>query len=234
MDFSQIFNSREIATILWLLVILVFALTKPDVRNSLASLVKAASKLWVVFVASILYTSACVFLLCQLNLWSLSLLKVTILWFFGWALIALANFSSMEKKKVVQKLLLELLGLTAIVSFLTNFYTFPLILEIALIPIATFIVITPLLLREQKHDNVKMLFGRLSVLLGLSVLLINGVKAINNLSEFASSSTLYEFALPVILSLLFLPFVYALNLYSNYQQKKLLARNFSSGSKNRT
>ena len=75
-------NNRELAVLLWIVVVLGWALTKAELRKSLLGLIRAALawKLALSFGLMVAYTILMVLALRALRLWDTSNLKPTILW----------------------------------------------------------------------------------------------------------------------------------------------------------
>ena len=80
----NLFNNREIATAIWLLVIFILMLFKRDIRKSLLDVIKAFFKIKILssIFLMIAYTTGIVFVLYQINFWNISLLKDTVVWVF--------------------------------------------------------------------------------------------------------------------------------------------------------
>lgn len=93
MEFIEIFNNREKAIIIWLLIAIFFMMFKEDIRKSMLNILKILfSKLLFVFLAMFLYVAATVFLLHEIGFWQFTMLKSTIFWIFSVALIMLFNY----------------------------------------------------------------------------------------------------------------------------------------------
>lgn len=219
----DIFNTRELAIIAWAIVFFAWLLRKPDVLKSFLSSLKTLPRLWKIFASMIAYIGLSIFALKTLSLWNIGLLKVTIFWFFGWAFFMLINISRIKSERhYFKKTISEIIGLTVIVSFVENFYTFPLIVELFLVP---FIVLIVTLAAYSKIKN-EYLIGRVMnqtlVLVGFIVLVMSIGEIIVNFPKFVAYATLQEFLLPMLLSLMYLPYLYLLSWYMQYEQKKIL------------
>lgn len=77
-------DTREIATAIWLGIFIIWCVTKPGVRKGFGSVVSAATArpIAIAFSLAIAYLSAVTLVLRALDLWTLTQLKVTVLWFF--------------------------------------------------------------------------------------------------------------------------------------------------------
>ena len=226
---TTIFNNREIATIFWVIVLLLWALIKSkDFRKSLRDLFTVAFNLRKFFFLMTIYIFISITLLYKIGLWNLGLTKISIFWFFGWAVFSLLSPPKIEgKKRNLKKMVINLLGFTAVISFVSNMYSFSLWLELCLVP---FVILLAALSAVSAHDpNTKnksggRVFNGMWVCLGVVIFGFSLYKAFTDLNNFASIGTLQEFLLPILLSLIFVPFVYALSVYSRWEQNKIRER----------
>ncbi len=78
------FNNREVASAFWLLVFAVWILQKPNVRKSLGGALRAFChpKVLAPVCLMLLYVVGIVTLLATIGIWTVDLLKDTIIWFF--------------------------------------------------------------------------------------------------------------------------------------------------------
>jgi len=105
-----LFNSREVATGIWLGVLLVLILSKADFRKSLWGVVRAfcVRRILVSVLVMALYVVATVRLLSAVGLWESSLLKDTIVWFCVVAMSMMVRFvTSEESENIFAKVLVE-------------------------------------------------------------------------------------------------------------------------------
>lgn len=170
------------------------------------------------------YVILSVFVLHELSLWNTSLLKITIFWFFGWAIVVLMNSNKAGvEKHYLKNTLAGIMGLTVLVSFITDFYTFPFFVEIFLVPFAVFItVLATYSGMKNIYRPVHIFLNWIMIAFGILILGINLYRAISNFKDFATIGTLQELLLPILLSTMFLPFIYLLVVYMKYQSKKVM------------
>jgi len=79
----QIFSTREIAIIIWAIILLFASLFIKGIPKILGDFLKIiGSKIVLIFtLISAIYTALIVFLLCKLCLWNVTFLKDTCIWF---------------------------------------------------------------------------------------------------------------------------------------------------------
>lgn len=167
-----------------------------------------------------LYTVAIVSVLATANLWKVSLLKDTIVWFFACALVLMVRFvTSKENENIFQKVIAESITIIVILEFLANTYTFSLLTEMIIVPVLAFVgMVNAYASFYTEHIKVAKLTKGLLTLAGL-IILVNAVtRAVADLNNLGSMDTIRSIALAPLLSVLFTPFLYLLVLVSNYEQ----------------
>lgn len=211
---TNIFNNREIATILWTVgVSLVFY---KDVWNVFL----AALNLWRFWLLMILYIVGSVFILYKINFWNIDLLKITVFWVLGWAIAVFVNLTKIERNgDYLKKLVFEILGVTTFISFLSNFYSFSLVAELLIVPIAVMFSGLSIVATDSRY-GVRKFSGGVVMALGLIIFFNSLYKTIENFCDFLSGSTLLEFLIPIFLSFMFIPFVYGLSFYVRWESDK--------------
>jgi len=219
------FSNREIATIVWLLAIFFLVFLKyKSVRKSVFDLIISVFKMWKLFSLMLLYIFVAIFVLYKLNLWNIGLAKITILWLLGFAITTVVNFAKIfGEKGYLKRIIIEIIGLTAIVSFLVNFYSFSLWIEMFIVPIMILSVcVSTVSVYDQKNRQVGKFANKVINGISIIIFIYSFYKTILNFSNIANINTFRELLLPVVLSFSFIPFVYFLSLYSRWENEKLL------------
>lgn len=218
-------NSREIAILIWVGGFLGLALLKRDVRRAAAGLLRAFfnRQIMVTLGLAVAYTTACVWLLHELGVWDFGNLKTTLVWGLTFAFVTMMDVKGLEAgSKTLAALAKDTLAATALVVFVAEFYTFPLWGELLLVPFLT--VLGGMLAVAQgrpEHAIVVKPLLFLQVAAGLGILTYSAYRIIADMQEFATIDTAREFAVPIFLSLMFLPFLFALGLFMAYEQAGL-------------
>ena len=147
------------------------------------------------------------------------MLKDSIYWFIGSALIVLLNLMKAHKEKgFFKKLLLDNLKLLIIIQFIMNVHVFSLTIELILLPVITIIVLIRTY-SEHKAEYIQLknvMDGFLTVI-GLTFLTFSVIEILEDIKKFASFATLKTFLFPIILSISFIPFAYLITLYMSYE-----------------
>lgn len=215
-------NDREIATLIWLAIALVWLLWKGKAWGIATGLVKTFFKPIILRSIAVMatYVAGCVWILAHFNVWALDNTKTTLVWFGTFVLGWLFNFNRWDEDPDAQAraTLKELLSVMAIVTFVTDFYTFPLLAELVLVPMAAFVTMMAAVAKGKPDRSLvaKACQGVLTIT-GLGMLLWAGAGLIRDFAGFATVENGREFTTPALLSVMFLPFMYAFNIYTAYE-----------------
>ncbi len=213
-------NNREIASIIWLTLFLIYLLTLSGVRQSIPGLMKGfINTLFFPITIMLFYISALVFLLFTIGFWDITALKDTILWIFGTAFVTFFNLSKIgEDEKYFKKLLKDNLKLIIILEFITNLYTFSLLAELIILPILSFLLIVNNLAElKPEYKQVTRFFNFLLGMFGIFIIIFSIKEVYMDFQSFASIKNLRDFLLPPLFLLLLIPFLYFLALYFQYR-----------------
>ena len=218
---KEIFNNREVATGIWLIVVIFFGVKHREIRKSCRQTLKSFChwKIIVTFVIMALYIVLCVLLLGQLTLWNTSMLKDTVYWFLFSSFILCTNLmAGNDYANFFKKTVLSCFKVVVLMQFLINLYTFPLWGELIFIPVITLLAMMNVVAESKpEYEPAKKLFdGILSIIgLGLVIYLIHMTWL--HYSELSVSELLLSVLLPILLTFLFFPFLYFAKLIANYE-----------------
>lgn len=219
---EELFNSREISIGIWVSVLLIWALTKKELRKSLFRVVAAALNKRLALPVSVFagYLSLVVGLLTAIGFWHLEMLKATIYWFVlsGLALFGKAITSS-KPIEDWQGTLREQASIIVILAFIVNSYTFSLYAEIVLVPVVAFVsMLVAYAEFHHKGEPVANVFLGVQAFIGFVILLLAGMNAYNDYANLASIATAKELFLPVVMATMAIPYMYFIALYSAYDR----------------
>lgn len=136
-------NNREIAVVVWTALVLLWVLSKRDIRRSLLGVLRAflVPKLIGLWLSLGAYTILLVGLLERIGLWHLGLLKETVVWLAFTGIAYLFQFGGLNKDRpIASTIARDSLSALILVEFLVDSYPFPLLIELILLPLITFIV----------------------------------------------------------------------------------------------
>lgn len=231
----EILNTREIAIVVWSILIFGAATWKAKAWGVVSGMVRTFCKpLFLRLIAVMgIYVAASAWLLSRIGLWEPGNLKTTLIWFVTFAMGGMFNMvrSNADPNDGARATLKELLSVTTFVTFLTEFYTFHLAVELVLVPLITFIVLIGTFTKgRQGFERVAKVCGGLLSICGFALLGYAGFRLLSDLRGFATADTGREFAVPALLSLLFIPFMYVFNVYVAYDtMARLLPRRWEEG-----
>ncbi|GHO84359.1 hypothetical protein [Dictyobacter formicarum] len=224
--FLKSFNNREKAIIIWFCILLVWSLSHKSVRGSIkgpvVTIVKILFSLKIGIPLLLMggYVILIVFLFSRLNLWDVSLLKDTLLWFFGSACIMFGNTSKAgQDSKYFKNAIVETVKFSVFIEFVVNLYVFNIFIELILVPILSFIGVMLVIPGEGVgYTRAKKLLNGLLIIVGLGMLIYALIHIFGDFQHFATVENIQEFLLPIVLTFAFLPFMYCLTLWARYEQ----------------
>lgn len=215
-------TSREIAVLVWAALFLAVALRQPSIRSSFYGVLRAAANRHIIGLSLFLtaYVVAEVWLLESVGVWDFVYLKETLLWFGLTALAtggrSVAGFGSPPYLEAV----VDGLKIMVVIEFVLGLVPFSLPVELVLVPTVALLV---LLIEVGKHrqdrasqDTVRFLTG-IQSLVGLIILSFGLRQAVAEFAQISDPAVIVSFFLPPLLSLLFLPAMFVLVLYSRYE-----------------
>lgn len=215
---DDILNNREIAIGICILLLFIWALSlKADSRKDFLRLFSVifTTNLIDYFLSMIVYVMSIILILTLIEFWDFSLVKDSLFWlvFAGFPL-----FMKITELKNSNHFAKEILKASfkgiIIVEFLSNFYTFNLIIELFLIIFLTLVNILPIF----KPDKILEKFAsNVNMVLGFIVMIYISYNLYQNIFGFLNLKTLKSFVLPVILTISIIPFLYSVVLLDLYR-----------------
>lgn len=215
-------TNREWSILLWTVIVLGFVLWKAKPCASLKALLDLfASKIMIILLGSmVIYVLACVWLLWLGGFWKAQNLKTTIWWIFGFAAVSLFQVNeAQEKPDHFKRIWRQAISATIFVSFIASTYVFSLPVELALVPIATLVSMALVLIdKDQKAAPARMLLNSLLIIVGVAMVGNAIWLASHQLNYLASVEAARELIVPVVLSLLYIPFLYCWHVFLSYER----------------
>ena len=219
---QEIFNNREIAIGLWIiLAVFLLLFTKPAREFLKTALPILFCKKFVVFyIVFLSYLAVVLYVLNWAEWWDFELLKDTIFWVL---FVELPLFTKTIEKAdgahFFRKLLKDNIAVTVIIEFFVGFWTFSLAVELIIVPATVLIsALYAIASMNKKHLSAKRFFEVLFAVWGV-VIFINAISCLFiSPGEFFSLDTLKSLLLPLVLLIFNLPVVYGLALYNMYEQ----------------
>jgi hypothetical protein len=218
---NKTFNNREIALLFYLLIFLVWIMTKKDIRKSIFAVIKSlfVKKILISILILLIYVSVIVVGLSYVDLWNSKLIKDTIYWTFGTGFILMMNSSnSLNEEHYLGKIVKDNIKLLVIVEFIVGLYVFGIITEFLIMPI---VILLSVLLGYtevyEEHRQVKNLLSKIFGFGGFIYLIYSGFNIYQDFKGLVNYDNLRSFLFPIIITVLFLPFAYFYALYIHYE-----------------
>ena len=214
------FTNREIAASVWIAVFFAWMMTNGQIRLSLYGLIKAFFSRYILFslVLMIAWSTASVCFLSSVGMWQFENLKATVLWFVSFALSMLIGANKTLERNFFRKTIREAIGLTVIVEFVAALHSFTFFAELFLVPvIVTMAVLQAFAATQPKFSAASAFLRWPLVFAGFAYFFLGVTDIVRTPGSFFSLATFREFAVPVLLSLLFLPLMYALKIWLGYE-----------------
>ena len=224
----DIFNTREIAIGILLILFILYALYKSskEILESFKDILKAFfhPKIITPIIFMFFYSLGIVFLLNKIGLWENHQIKNFIYW-----LIAVGILIHFKKDTYsIKGLIKDSISLVAIFQFILTFYTFNLFFELIFILLITILSLAKVIAEKDKDKN-KILIKIIDFILisfSILIILLSIYQYVNNFSEFTDIKTLYDFLIPTILSIMIIPYFYMFFIFVRYESA-LISLNFA-------
>ena len=144
------FDNREIAVIIWIIIGLIFVLSKTSFRKSLFDFLKILFNLKIIsiIIFAWAYSLIIIYILYSFQYWDYSMTKDSIFWFLLSGLVILFNLNKAEQNKdYFLDIIKDNIKFTLLLEFIANIYNFSLLVELFFIPLMVlFSVIIPVAL----------------------------------------------------------------------------------------
>lgn len=220
---SQIDN-RELATLLILLAIIVYALIKGNPKKILEGIrgVIAAALTPKIIIPSILliaYSCAIFFTVSHIGIWTAGILLDTLLEivFVGFSSLFIA-VKAHSITSIFRQFVLPEIGIGAIVAVYIGIESFSLLVEIILQFLILFFTCLQVIGKHQPDgQNVTKLSGCLLGIIGIAVLIAVTIKLVNEWGDIDWITELESIAMGVYYPILMMPFAVALGYYAAYE-----------------
>ena len=218
----EIFSTREIASAIWIGIIILFLGTKKEIRKSFFKVIKAALNKHIVipFILLLLYTIAISFIFKILGINVVSFIKDIVLWFL-FAGVPFAYSSIMNKDinaQYFKKYIIDNIKIITVLQFIISTFTFSIWIELIIIPVITFIVLLEAVAsKDDKYKQVQKFLSLIISCFGFFILFLSLEKAITTFKNFGTINLLISFLIPFVLSIFYVPITYLFVIYSKYE-----------------
>jgi hypothetical protein len=214
-------SSREKASILWVGIFLIWMLSKKGIRGSLSRVLVPFfnKKLLLLYFFMIAYVGIELFLCSKIHLLDISLTKDVIFWILGTAFILLIDSNKVNGgEKYFRKKVFDSLKLVLLLEFIMNFYTFNILVEIVLVP-GIFILVVMSTVAGAKDELLpaKKIIDFILAVVGVGIVIYVIANLASNFNELVTFNSVRTFIFPLILTIMYLPFIYFVALIMAYE-----------------
>ena len=224
----EIFNNREIAIGFWLIFFSIYVFTSKRMTSLKESILKIFSMFFKKKISSVLflmlfYIGAILIFLYKINLWNISQIKDTIYWVVSVGFMSFLKLETIKKdRKFLINSVIDYLKLLAILQFIVGMYTFSVWLEIALVPILVVIGgVAAVASSKEEYEPVKKITDFLLTSYGTAVIIYTSYNVVIDFNNIFQTKTFYDFAIPPILTFMYLPFIFVVMVYSVYEEASI-------------
>ncbi len=217
----DIFNNREIAIGIWFVILILWGLSNPPIKKSMLQVVSAFFNIKIQIPLSLMtiYIGFLVYGLHELGLWTMTQLKNTIMWSGSVAAMSLFRMNDIvNDHSYFRTAIKDSFKIIVVIEFVIAFYTFPFWVEFILMSLLAFLgAVLALSETDKKYVQVERFLTGLFEWFGLALISYAIFKIVSEFETIAQFQTLTDFSLPLILSILFLPFIFFMSIYVNYE-----------------
>jgi hypothetical protein len=213
-------TDRELASLLWIGLMLAVALSRPGGRDTIGGLIRAFMfrSLVVSILVYVGYVVLIVWVARLLGLWNPSLAKDTAIWLVTVGIPVLWGNTDAAKPGFYRRTARRTVGVSVLVGFYMNLALFPLWAEILLQPLVFLVALASIMGKyDPKLGPAKRLADRLQMLIGLAVLVFVTWSVGTHMSDLNGNDLGLQLLLPIWLTIAVLPFIYPFSLLLSYQ-----------------
>ncbi len=218
--FFQALNNRELALLIWIFFAIIWCITYSKTRKPFFQLCKAffAWKLTLSYLLMFTYITCVIFALKLINIWNVDHITLTVLWSICVAFVMLFNFQKANEPGFFKKSIKDNVKWLVFLEFFTNIYVFNFWIEFIIVPVAGIIGgMKALTEGDKEYEIVDKFLNFILIVAGLVLLIFSSYKVVTNFKNFATTENLEDFYMPILLSILFIPFVYIAALIAAYE-----------------
>lgn len=218
-------NNRELALLTWIAIGVAAILLSKKIRPSALNVLRALfqRKIVAVLGLAMIYTGLSVWPLAQIGAWDWANLKTTIFWYLGTAFVAMADVKKLEQGPVtLVAIAKDTCAMSAAVLFLASMETLPFLAEFLMLPVLTvlgvMVVMVVMAERDPGHHIIIAPINTLLTVAGFYILGYSIYQVILGWQGIDTAVQMREFAVPIFLTLMFIPFLYGLMIYMGIEK----------------
>jgi len=208
-------SNRELASMIWVGVAIVFCGASPTIRPTLLATVRAALRPKIVLPVLLMagYTTGAVLIGSWLGLWEQDLAGETIFWFLVSAPALFISLTTVgDDRRFFASLYVKALSVSALLSGLVNLFVFPLYFELVLVPVLTLAVaLAAVASHKPEYRSVDILLRTCLAIAAVAFLVDAAVRLADTWSHSTVLYVVRDLLLPVWLVIALVPYLFALS-----------------------
>jgi hypothetical protein len=212
-------DNRETAALIWVAIMFVWIASKKDLRASVGGVFRTAMhpKILLPIIVMCGYVGLEVWLASKFALWRPDLIKPTLLWLAAAFAMLLYFDKSVKEPQFYRRAVVETFSVAALLSLFINAAVMSLPVELAAQPIIAVLgVLSVFASHSDEHRRAKKIVDVLLALIGFSLAGYTARELYFTWHQIDTRGLLLQVALPVWLTIGYLPFVYVFSLITNY------------------
>ena len=165
------------------------------------------------------YFGCVVLLLAQLGVWVPSQFKITLLWLGTAGFLGLFSEPKVsENPELISKAAKEAFKVTMVLEFFVSLYRMPLLAELVFVPFSVLLgALVAVSEIDEKYRQANRFLTGVAIVVGLALLTYAAWKMAGDFGAVANIDTVRSFLLPIVYSLLLLPFIWAVAVFVAYE-----------------
>jgi hypothetical protein len=201
--FIQAFNNRELAVSIWILFVVIWCVSYSKVRKPFFQVIKAffAWKLTFSYMLMFTYIACVIWGLKAIAVWKIDHIPLTFLWCVCVAFVMLFNFQKANDQDFFRDSIKDNIKVLVFLEFFLNLHVFK----------------KAIAERNKEYEIVNKLLNYILISTGSLLIFYAAYMMVADFKIFATLQNLESFYIPILLSILFIPFVYIAALLAAYE-----------------
>lgn len=225
----EVFNNRELASVTLVILFFIWACFKSKEVISAFKLVLHSflqKAIIITLVSLVVYLSIFIFALHSIDVWSVGQLKNTILWFIFVGFVQLLNTNKIKDPNLyLQQSLNDQVKIIVLVEFLVAFHSYSFTMELLLVSVITTLACcTAYAQGKPEYISASKFCNYSLAIIGTLILADTLITIYQQPSTFFAVDTFRDFLVPMLLSVAFLPYMYAFYYFLAYERAFAITR----------
>lgn len=213
-------TSRQVAAFIWIIIFIIVLLFVRGIRTSLTTIIPMLFQrtILIPFLFIMASTGLILYVSYIAHVWNSAHFVLVILWYCTFVCTTFFTLQLHKSTSFVMFMLKEIFTITVVIDFIVNMQSFPLAIELIMVPI----VVTASILfaftdKRPEYASVYQIIARFLALLGFSYVLYSLIVTLSEWNGITMKQALWDMMLPLLFSVAMIPSFYLLKVYSAYE-----------------